>query len=101
MSNSMLELDPETVNPRQGKLILIAALIFLVVGSVGVFIANRPNHSDWLDDFGLIEVFWGLVAGGLFGLVAGAAIIAFCATDLNSWSRRKFDDDEDLRNKTG
>jgi len=95
----MLELDPEAVNSRQGRLILIAALIFLIVGGVGALIADRSKHPDWFDDIGLIQVFWDLIWGGLFGMVVGGGIIVRCAASPGHWSRKRFDDIENRQSK--
>jgi len=87
----MLQFDPEVVNPRQDRLILIAALIFFVVGCVGALIADRPKHPGWFDDIGLIQVFWDLIWGGLFGVTVGGGIIAWCAVNRGGPAQKRFD----------
>ena len=78
LSNSKLELV------RQGKMILIAGAIFSVVGAIGAWIAPSrivvaypAPPLAWLDMLAQVSV--DVLAGGLFGIVVGAAMIAWNA----------------------
>jgi hypothetical protein len=73
----MRDSDSEARSPRQGAIVFILGVTFVVLGFVGDFIATRPTHPHWFDLIGLDDVSLHVMVFGALGILLGGGIMAW------------------------